>query len=126
MRVSVGWLGLVAASSASAFAPQSSFVGRAPALRSSAPATAPRDYALSPNVPAGATCPGCATCGGRGCSRPAAVSRNAIKMEVDSLLVAIPGLAALGVALQNQMKAGGGFVGRPSFVGLSVLCGAKW
>ena len=103
----------MAASGAMAFAPQSSFVGRAPALRSSAPATAP-------NVPAGATCPGCASCGGRGCSRPAAVSRNAIKMEVDAFVVAMPGLAALGVVLQNQMKAGG-FIGRPSFVGLTVL-----
>jgi uncharacterized protein (TIGR02246 family) len=39
-------------------------------------------------------------------TRPGAVSRQAISMDIDSLIVAAPGLVALGMALQNQMKTG--------------------
>ena len=84
MRTAVGALAVVAAASgASAFAPQSSFVGRAPALRGAAIAPAQPQLAA-----------------------PRDVSRKAISMDLDPWLIAAPGLVALGVALQNQMNPG--------------------
>ena len=84
MRTAVGALAVVAAASgASAFAPQSSFVGRAPALRG----------ALAPAQPQLA-------------ARSRDVSTKAISMDLDPWLVAAPGLVALGVAIQNQMSPG--------------------
>lgn len=44
--------------------------------------------------------------GARVHTRPGAVSRQAISMDIDSLIVAAPGLMALGVVLQNHMKTG--------------------
>jgi hypothetical protein len=87
MRTAVGALAVVAAASgASAFAPQSSFVGRAPALRG---ALAPAQPQLAaPDL------------------RARDVSRKAISMDLDPWLVAAPGLVALGVAIQNQMNPG--------------------
>ena len=88
MRTAVGALAVVAAASgASAFAPQSSFVGRATALRGAAIAPAQAQLA-APDL------------------RSRDVSRKAISMDLDPWLVAAPGLVALGVALQNQMNPG--------------------
>ncbi len=88
MRTAVGALAVVAAASgASAFAPQSSFVGRATALRGAAIAPAQAQLA-APDL------------------RSRDVSRKAISMDLDSWLVAAPGLVALGVTIQNQMSAG--------------------
>jgi len=88
MRTAVGALAVVAAASgASAFAPQSSFVGRAPALCGAAIAPAQAQLA-APDL------------------RSRDVSRKAISMDLDPWLVAAPGLVALGVAIQNQMSPG--------------------